>query len=764
MSNKNVHIEEIDKVRLPSVVSMEDRGAEFCKTPIRAVATLSSVDLDKNSRLGLAYKFDSIDVYLERKSDGVTIPAPGIAVTFPNQSDACGFVIDWRQVTKTVGPLTTLAVDCYRVKVNYTKGTAAGTFYECSIDLREYNNFNTEGFVNLFVVLNDLVKDHGINYKDSGFASTLMFRGQFGYMQPNYVTTNNIYSGDSSRRKVDIKSIKTFELRTNHLLSCVTQQLDEDYLLAANQIYITDWNANNHIQGKYVNFPLIISQEESPSFEYDTGVYAKMKVIFNKKQQLHESKYSGDIKGSDNIILELPTLIGSQVNAIVRNTVPTTLGTVAGGGTFTVSDSPITLNSVTFLDVPAEVTQDIVLQDQNSDPIVPASLIGNIISVNIPVESDAWVRNLDWLAMPTVNLGDDKFAGLYAVYEGTSNELIIAVGGSGGSEIFWGDGASQVTTNLTEYTKSYDYASTTGTVSIDAFGRNYKQVIVEITLVGSIGNLYTDRDSSSINYPLGWLDIIADIPDVTNFQFSQQRKSTVLERIVILDSSMTSTNSTFQNTNSLRVWDVVLGATGNLQSTFLYGGDMRDENNGPLTMTSTTITQMNSTFQSSKMTKYGEINSPSMTQLFGTFNNVESLLELGNITGSALTNIRSVCNGCISLYSDITVTSSTALDTVRDAFSSCRNLQGLEITDMTSVTTTYQMLLNCQSLTRCILTGLKYAVDVKDARMSTSALDALMTSLGTTIGTQTLNISGNPGSSTCDPTIATVKGWTVIIS
>lgn len=378
--------------------------------------------------------------------------------------------------------------------------------------------------------------------------------------------------------------------------------------------------------------------------------------------------------------------------------------------------------------------------------------------------SDAWVRNPDWLAMPTVNLGDNKLAGLYAIYEGTLNELIIQVGGNGGNEIFWGDGTSQITTNLAIYTKSYDYASTAGAISVDASGRNYKQVIVQITLVGSVGTIYIDRSSASINYPLGWLDVIADIPDVSNFQFSQSRKSTVLERMVILDSSISSTNSTFQNTSSLRVWDVVLGGTSNLQSTFVYGGDMRDENNAPLTMTSTTITQMNSTFQSSKMTKYGEINSPSMQSLFGTFTNVESLLELGNITGLALNSIRSVCNGCISLYSDITVTSSATLNTVRDAFTHCRNLQGLEITDLTSVTTTYQMLLNCQSLTRCILTGLKYSVDVKDARMSTAALDALMTSLGTAAGAQILNISGNPGSATCNPLIATAKGWTVIIA
>ena len=82
---QNVHIEEINTVKLPAVADMEDRGLKFCKTPIRAVATLENADLDKNSRLGLAYKLDNITVMLERQSDGAEIVAPGIEVTFPHQ-------------------------------------------------------------------------------------------------------------------------------------------------------------------------------------------------------------------------------------------------------------------------------------------------------------------------------------------------------------------------------------------------------------------------------------------------------------------------------------------------------------------------------------------------------------------------------------------------------------------------------------------------------------------------------------------------------
>ena len=75
------------------------------------------------------------------------------------------------------------------------------------------------------------------------------------------------------------------------------------------------------------------------------------------------------------------------------------------------------------------------------------------------------------------------------------------------------------------------------------------------------------------------------------------------------------------------------------------------------------------------------------------------------------------------------------------------------------------MLLTTDSLESLILTGLvKGGITAKDGRMNTAALDAFMTSIGTANGSQTLNISGHPGSQTCDPSIATDKGWTITVS
>lgn len=335
---KEVHKQDFEIVQLPKDAIREDRGVKFCGEPQLVLFSLQDAAYYKNDRTGLAYKFDDMTVELEA-TDGTLTNAPGINVNFPNQSDAVGFVIDWRQVGVS---------GCYKVKISWTKSGVSGWFYFGSFRLLPYSVENALGTVRLFVVLNDLVRKQGINYKDSGFATTIRFSGTFGYMQPKYETENIIY-GNRVRNKVRQEALRTYELRTNYLLSCMTRQIDEEILLTANQIYVTDHNANNHVQD-YYDFPVIISEEESPQFEYTNSVYAKMTAVFLDKVAVHESKYDGNIQGSENVILELPTV------------------TSDGGGLINVSNSNGTYD--------VDTSTDLVLPDTNVNVYVDGVLSG----------------------------------------------------------------------------------------------------------------------------------------------------------------------------------------------------------------------------------------------------------------------------------------------------------------------------------------------------------------------------------------------------
>jgi hypothetical protein len=58
--------------------------------------------------------------------------------------------------------------------------------------------------------------------------------------------------------------------------------------------------------------------------------------------------------------------------------------------------------------------------------------------------------------------------------------------------------------------------------------------------------------------------------------------------------------------------------------------------------------------------------------------------------------------------------------------------------------------------------GTTVALNLRSAGMSAEVIDSLFTQLPSTEKTATINVSTQPGAATCDPTIATSKGYTVI--
>ena len=123
-----------------------------------------------------------------------------------------------------------------------------------------------------------------------------------------------------------------------------------------------------------------------------------------------------------------------------------------------------------------------------------------------------------------------------------------------------------------------------------------------------------------------------------------------------------------------------------------------------------------------------------------------------------ITNFTYMFQGCSSLSSvELDTSSGTSFASM---FYNCSSLSSVEL-DTSSGTNFGGMFQSCSSLSSVILTGCKYTVSVANGVLSGTALDALYTSLGTAAGSQTITVSGNHGTSSDTPSIATAKGWTV---
>ena len=129
------------------------------------------------------------------------------------------------------------------------------------------------------------------------------------------------------------------------------------------------------------------------------------------------------------------------------------------------------------------------------------------------------------------------------------------------------------------------------------------------------------------------------------------------------------------------------------------------------------------------------INSPTITSLSATFNGCSSLRRAEVIAPNATTAAN--CFIACQLLTDVTL--HTKANAARTTTYSKANMLSW-IND---------------------LSGSSVAMSVASCNLNAAALNRIFTDLGT-VTSATITITGTPGAATCNRSIATAKGWTVM--
>jgi hypothetical protein len=389
-------------------------------------------------------------------------------------------------------------------------------------------------------------------------------------------------------------------------------------------------------------------------------------------------------------------------------------------------------------------------------------------TINV-TSTDAWVRNPDWLPLDTVTSGSQKFSGLFAVYETQKNVCTIQFT-TGTRTINWGDGTTQSATSGTLYTKVYDYATLSSPVLVDEFGYNYKMAVVNIPMT-SATILYIDRNTTAtlINNgrSLNWLDVALDCSTLTLFSPSGQAIANKLQRLLIYNVGTTIDGGAyFTQMIHLRVlkfpFTKIQGSSQTFQN---YLGDVRDESNNPINITlSVNTSGLFNVFQNSLVTKLGNISALTSINAQQMFLNSVMLNSVGTINLPLATNIISMFEGCVNLESVVNITISSTCTNISSLGLNARKCKGFNISNCSGITNTNNAFSGMVSMETLTLTGMTRGFTIDDCNMSATAINALFTSLGNAVGSQTINVRRNPGSATCTTSIATSKGFTVVIA
>ena len=435
-----------------------------------------------------------------------------------------------------------------------------------------------------------------------------------------------------------------------------------------------------------------------------------------------------------------------------------------------------------------------------------------------------WVRNPQWLTLPTVLSTDQKMVGLNAIFP-LSN--FIALVAAGDYTVDWGDGVTEnFAANVVAY-HEYDYTNSAFNGTLTDLG--YKQAIVTVTPQSGQNltylNLNQKHNQANLQaYTSGFLDIAVSSAELTDLRIVVSTPSSTsgvinfnnLKQFSLINSDCKQLNNFFNRATSLQsIGEFVTSADAPVTEavTFTDVGDLVTlaahgfRNNDSVlftTITSTTgivvdttyyiINTTTDTFQVS--TTYGGsavnlVTDGTGTVVYGAamlsmFSNCSSLTNVSLFNTASVTNMQSMLQNCISL-TNVPLFNTVNVTNIRTMFISCQSLTNVPLFNTVNVTNMFamfnsctsltsvpalvttavnssgnfaNMFSSCTSLTRIEAKDFRFTFSVTSCKLSAASLDEIYTNLPVAVG-QTITVTGNYGTATDTPAIATAKGWTV---
>ena len=385
--------------------------------------------------------------------------------------------------------------------------------------------------------------------------------------------------------------------------------------------------------------------------------------------------------------------------------------------------------------------------------------------------SRAWVRNADWLEMPSLSDGDNIIYILSAVKDGVNNFFsFTSTLTSGTYEVdLYNDGTTITTHSAGQADFNLLYSK--GTAEITTHGDDYKQVITKIT-----GNFLLPkcnaRHASVSNQSLsGILSIKMASQTTTSLygSFSNYTSNAILNRFEEFEyvgtCNVTSMRSAFSR---CRVFSKITGnfaSVTSLQTTFYADGDVNLDD--MQTNQSAGAVYFRQTFEDN--TSIRQITNQNffkgVNDFVSTFNDTAKLLyfgtpsvpmDFGGYSGSAQDAFLSSIALRHAYFQNFTPSS------ISKTFRYCNSLETVSGINCTNVTNTSNAFQNCHSLSTLEISNMGISFSLEDCNFDQAGLVNVFNDLPSV--TATITVTDNPG--TGDLTaenlaIATDKGWTV---
>ena len=317
-----------------------------------------------------------------------------------------------------------------------------------------------------------------------------------------------------------------------------------------------------------------------------------------------------------------------------------------------------------------------------------------------------WVRNPQWLEIPDIPEGEQKFIGLYGISDVSVESNAVAFRFIGAYTVEWGDGsapenfASGVTARHV-----YTFSSISSDTETDA---GLRQVLITVTPQSGQNFTTVDLVETPTNWIAQhiktWLDISIRAPNCTSLSLcSSSNQFPFMERARIFElGNVTTFSSLFYGGTRLRYVELPQTPFTSLTNTSSMFALCSDMLYAPYFDTSN-VTSFSTMFGSCNSLLYvPRYNTSSGTTNLRMFQNCYSLKYLPDIDLSSTTNLQEFAEGCtqlIEIPDALAASIGSSCLTVNQMFNSCFSLRKCPAMNLSGCTNFTSMFASCYNLT-----------------------------------------------------------------
>lgn len=192
---------------------------------------------------------------------------------FDSNINLKGYKVEWKKVLATLGEAN------YKI---IKRVTIAGVLVETEslvFTLKQYTNKLADKTTRIDVVMNGLLEKTKVDFSGTAWKHSLRVPGFFGRREPKY-EEDNLVNRDFEKRQISMTQANEYKFQTNSIPYCVTDEI-WDFMLFANDIYMNDYNLNNHSYN-FVKFGVKVESNDGTVYGNRTRK-AKLNITFVDK-------------------------------------------------------------------------------------------------------------------------------------------------------------------------------------------------------------------------------------------------------------------------------------------------------------------------------------------------------------------------------------------------------------------------------------------------------------------------------------------------